>query len=298
MRRHAAALALALVFAAPAAHAQRADTARTKAWLLAVDRALASAIQEHGAAALVEALAHDAAVLVPGEAIALGHDAEPAIMARYGRGAKLGWRPLAAVASTEPTFGCTVGITTWTPSGDSTNRERPGNYLACWRRAPNGVPHLVGLQFNHGAPGTPLPPATFDGGAMPHSATTRSRALREAQDADSAFAAAGGTSAGPAEAFAAWVADDGLFPGEAGPLRGPALVRATFGPPPGARILTWAPTRTLGVAAGGLAFTVGEATSRPMTGDGPVARTKYLTVWRQEADGRWRWIFDLGSPRP
>ncbi|MBI3792686.1 MAG: hypothetical protein HY275_17655 [Gemmatimonadetes bacterium] len=280
------------------AHAQRADTARTKAWLLAVDRALAGAVAEHGVTALVEALAPDAAVLIPGQPILRGREAEPALVARYGGASRMGWRALAAVASTDATFGCTVGLGTYTPASDSTHRERGGTYLACWRRTNGGVPRLIGLQRSDAPATAPLPSATFDGGAMPHSATERGSALREAQDADAAFAEAGGTSAGPGEAFAKWVAEDGLFPGTTSAARGPALMREAFAQGPAGRVLLWGPTRDLGFAAGGLAFTVGEATNKVNGSDSGQTHTKYFTVWRRERDGSWRWIFDLGSPRP
>jgi hypothetical protein len=62
-------------------------------------------------------------------------------------------------------------------------------------------------------------------------------------------------------------------------------------------MLLWGPTRDLGDGAGGLAFTVGDAERKNASGV-VLGRTKYFTVWRLDDDGRWRWIFDLGSPRP
>jgi ketosteroid isomerase-like protein len=31
---------------------------------------------------------------------------------------------------------------------------------------------------------------------------------------------------------------------------------------------------------------------------GPESHSKYLTIWRLEPDGNWRYIFDIGSTRP
>ena len=292
-------LAAATIVPAASAHAQRADTAATKIWLLAADRALAAAVAERGVAALIEALAPDAAVLIPGEPILRGAAAEGPLTARYGAPASLSFRALAAVASADPTFGCTVGVSTFTSAADTAHRERGGDYLACWRRSSAGVPRLVGLQRGDGGPGSTPAPADFDGGAMPRSSTRTSdmRSLSEAQDADAAFAAAGGTSAGPGEAFAQWVAADGLFPGERSGNRGATLMRAAFGSSPGGVMLLWTPTRDLGDGAGGLAFTVGDAERKNATG-AVLSRSKYFTVWRLDDDGRWRWIFDLGSARP
>ncbi len=292
-------LAAAHVAATPVS-AQRADTTSTKAWLLAADRALAADVAARGAGALIDALSADAAVLIPGSPILRGHDADQPYLARYGGGARHGWHVLAAVASSDPAFGCTTGRATFVSASDTAHRERGGQYLMCWRRGPNGRAQVVGLQRDDAPPGAPLPAAGYDGGPMPRSATRSSArdALAAAQDADAAFAAQGGTVAGPAEAFAAYVAADGLFPGATDSLRGVAMVRAAFGPRPSGRVLLWAPTRSAGYAAGGLAFTVGEATNKLATSDEGLSKSKYFTVWRLEADGTWKWIFDLGSPRP
>jgi ketosteroid isomerase-like protein len=49
-------------------------------------------------------------------------------------------------------------------------------------------------------------------------------------------------------------------------------------------------------ATGDLGYTVGIAVRRGA--DGRVGYTKYLTVWRRQPDGEWRWVVDGGSPRP
>jgi ketosteroid isomerase-like protein len=65
------------------------------------------------------------------------------------------------------------------------------------------------------------------------------------------------------------------------------------------RVITWRPMRDIGSGTGGLAFTVGHSVSGPRAGKtGPAIPQKYFTVWRQEPDGRWLFIFDLGSSRP
>ncbi len=288
-----------VIATATVAGAQRADTASTKAWLLAADRALAASVAEKGIAALVDALAPDAAVLVPEQPILRGRDAEGPLVARYGAPSRIGWRPLAAVASLDPSFGCTVGVAWFVSAADTSHRERGGDYLFCWRRSANGVARLVGMQRGDAGPTVPPASADFDGGVMPHSATQSGepRALAAAQDADAKFAKAGGTAAGPGESFAHWVAVDGLFPGEASATRGPALMRAAFANAPSGVRLVWGPTRAMGQGAGGLAFTVGDAERRNAETGAVLSKTKYFTVWRLDDDGRWRWIFDLGSPR-
>ena len=81
--------------------------------------------------------------------------------------------------------------------------------------------------------------------------------------------------------------------------RGPAGIAAVFEGFPPERVILWAPARGFGAGSGGLAFTVGDAVSGLRSAaPGVGAHNKYLTVWRQEPDGQWRYLFDLGSSRP
>jgi ketosteroid isomerase-like protein len=124
-------------------------------------------------------------------------------------------------------------------------------------------------------------------------------ALAEAQDADAAFARLGAESAGPGPAFARYAAPDAMLLGGPQPVRGPEQIRDVFKDFPRDRVILWEPMRAYGAGSGGLAFTVGHSSTVPRPGSsGAVTHGKYLTVWRQEPDGRWLYIFDLGSPRP
>jgi len=62
---------------------------------------------------------------------------------------------------------------------------------------------------------------------------------------------------------------------------------------------TWGPVLWAGSDDGDLGFTVGEAT---IAGVGPQGRdtsySKYLTIWRRQADGSYRFITDGGNSRP
>lgn len=292
----------AAFWAAPLAAigAQVADTTATTAALLARDRALAAAVIDRGATALLEALAPDAAVNIPGEPIHHGAAAaRPAFLARYGgAGTHIEWTPQHAVASADGRLGCTVGVTRMRVEGDTGRGPRGGRYITCWTRGAAGAWRVAAHARAGEAQTTPVPPAALD--RAPHSATGASGprsgldALRAIQDADAAFAALASDS-GPGTAFARYATDDGVLLGARPvPARGPAEIAAVFagGPP---STYAWAPVRTLGAATGGLGFTIGEST---ITQNGQANRGKYLTVWRLEPDGRWKYVFDLGSPRP
>ena len=61
--------------------------------------------------------------------------------------------------------------------------------------------------------------------------------------------------------------------------------------------LTWKPTKAEILGHGDLGYTVGSWERRPAPagGQAPVTRGNYLTVWRKQADGAWRVVFDTGS---
>ncbi len=97
-------------------------------------------------------------------------------------------------------------------------------------------------------------------------------------------------------AFEATVAEDALFAGRGGLIRGRAGVRATWGRwfEPGAPRFAWAPDGGGASASGDLAWSTGgfriDATDdrgRPSPIEG-----RYVTVWRRDADGRWRALLD------
>ena len=109
---------------------------------------------------------------------------------------------------------------------------------------------------------------------------------------DSAFAARS-AAVGAAIAFAEYVADDGISLGAVGaPACGKDAVGAQLdGVAPSA--LEWSPI--IGDASGDLGYTVGTATIR---GESGVHYSKYLTVWKRQPDGAWRFVVDGGNVAP
>ncbi|HEY3042665.1 MAG TPA: DUF4440 domain-containing protein [Vicinamibacterales bacterium] len=74
---------------------------------------------------------------------------------------------------------------------------------------------------------------------------------------------------------------------------------ASYFQPDGPR-LTWKPTKAEILGHGDLGYTVGawELRAPPAGGQGAangVTRGNYLTVWKKQADGAWRIVFDTGS---
>ncbi len=89
-----------------------------------------------------------------------------------------------------------------------------------------------------------------------------------------------------------------LLGGRAVPARGPEQVGKAFAGFPADGRFAWGPIDDLAVASrdGDLGFTIGEARIAATASD--VSYSKYLTIWRREPDGRYRFIFDIGSERP
>lgn len=118
-------------------------------------------------------------------------------------------------------------------------------------------------------------------------------------DADRAFARFSADSGGPAGAFARWVAANGMLLGaRAIPPRGQEQAGKAFAGFPADGKFTWGPIDALAMVSrdGGLGFTIGEARIAATPAD--VSYSKYLTIWRRERDGRFRFIFDSDRPAP
>jgi len=292
-------VALAL-FASPA-FAQRSDSVAVKASVLAADRALAAS-SARSAATFLQALEPGAAILIPGQQILRGAGAARApFLARYGGASSYTWTPAHAVVSTDARLACTMGYSSFTNALDSVKTPRSGTYLTCWTKDRKGKWHVAGTQRADSPPkGSPYADSAVLPGA-PHSALTSSgkNSLAAAQEADSLFAMMGAEAAGPGPAFARYAAEDAMLVGGDQFPRGPQGISAAFEGYSPDRVIWWRPSRTFGMGTGGLAFTVGNSTSGPRAGkSGPTIANKYFTVWRQEPDGRWLYIFDLGSSRP
>jgi ketosteroid isomerase-like protein len=101
---------------------------------------------------------------------------------------------------------------------------------------------------------------------------------------------------GAAEAFRAFAAPYIVVLGPDGPRRGPEAVAASIGRGAPAD-WRWQPVAARVARSGDLGFTVGQAVIQPKAGGDP-ALSKYLTVWRRQADGSMRFLTDGGNPRP
>jgi ketosteroid isomerase-like protein len=251
------------------------DRDRDRAALLAADRAHARS------ADFLSAFADDARYLHPGAALVRGREAIRTVVA--GSPGPVTWTPEYADVSDDGTLGYTYG---WTRLAD-----QQGKYLACWRKRADGPWRITAYARTKLATGTTAPPAPDVVPAQP----VRGRAdSRELLGADSAFAAMS-VARGAKAAFLAFAADEAVTLGGGGaPMNhGRDAIGATFADFPADAVLEWAPVAADVAGSGDLGCTVGEAAITAQRYYG-----KYLTVWRRQPTGEWKFVADAGNARP
>jgi ketosteroid isomerase-like protein len=292
-RRQAIMALLALAPLAPLG-AQRVDTSAVKRTILTLDSVRSVDLSHRGIQALFGVAAPNRSLGFPGLPIVRTSDAAQRIIGPKYAGARIELTSQHALVSSDGQFACAIGVTRVRLAGDADGPQRNGRYASCWQRTANGDGWQLLVHAQNGeAPDLPVPKAILEG--APHSATmpgSRSD-VKDAVAADEAFAHLAADS-GAASAFARFAAQDAmLLGGRAIPRRGPTEIGAAF---EGSRAkFGWKPLAESSAGSGGLAFTVGEAV---INLDGVISGTKYLTIWRRESDGRWKYVFDLGSDRP
>ena len=125
----------------------------------------------------------------------------------------------------------------------------------------------------------------------------RSAATADAvREADLAFARRA-QEAGMAQAFREYMdAEDGLVFSGPKPLKGAeAVYRAFGGDAPPKVSLEWATTSAWGSRGGDMGVTTGDWKRTPVDKTKPIMTGRYVTVWRKDAQGRWKGLIDIGE---
>jgi ketosteroid isomerase-like protein len=116
--------------------------------------------------------------------------------------------------------------------------------------------------------------------------------------ADRDFAALS-VQSGAAEAFKHYAQEDAyLLPPNEEPVRGRDKIVQGFVEFDKKFILNWEPQASEVAASGDLAYSWGTSTGTSRETQQPAFRGKYLTVWKKDADGNWKFIADLGNQSP
>ena len=213
------------------------------------------------------------------------------------------WRPLGGGVSFDGRGGYTFGITTTAmPNAEGAPTVRLERYLAFWRRGPDQVWRVIAYADVTGpppGPSVPIPSAEFPP-ALPIPRGPRANAVRRVREADSAFALAADLQ-GTGIAFATYVAPQGVVFSGSEIVIGTDAVRALFDEQQRAGgTLNWRPVYADAVESGDLGWTVGEYvfTGRGMNGSVVQRFGKYLTIWKKQPGGEWRFVVDGGNPSP
>lgn len=126
------------------------------------------------------------------------------------------------------------------------------------------------------------------------------RFRQELLKADRDFCAMAQTE-GVAKAFVAFAADEVvLMRDKQPPIVGKAALEAHYAQSKGGYTLTWEPDKAEAGSAGDLGYTFGhwELASKDAAGQESRQYGVYVTVWKRQADGRWRYVLDGGNETP
>jgi ketosteroid isomerase-like protein len=267
--------------------------------LFAVDQGRTDSAAAHGVSeAMLALLSPDAAYLRAGVPAIYGIEAVRALFAANPEtsGTSITWQPLGGGISNDLRAGYTYGVAARVTPRAPVRLER---YIAYWRRE-SRQPWRIAAYAEVGAPSASEGSGPVDRPTPP--STTLPRAMAQARSAvfaaDSLFADLG-YRMGTGYAFAATVAADGVLFGNPQLVIGPQAVQDFFSGGAGAS-LSWQPVYASVAASRDLGFTIGEYTS---TGRGPTGAAvqrfgKYLTIWRLQGDGTWKFVVDGGNGTP
>ncbi len=267
--------------------------------LFAIDQARSDSAATRGISdAMLAILSADAAYLRAGVPAIYGIDAIRALFAANPEtsGTSIHWQPLGGGIANDASSGYTYGIAARVTPRAPVRLER---YIAYWRRQ-SRQPWRIVAYAEVGAP-----PATEGSGpvdrltpAAPTLPRPQAQARNAVRAADSLFADLA-YRMGTGYAFAATVAADGVIFGNPQLVIGPQAVQEFFSGGAGAS-LSWQPVYASVSSSRDLGFTIGEYTStiRGPTGAAVQRFGKYLTVWRLQADGTWKFVVDGGNTTP
>lgn len=281
--------------------AWRANLKQERQALLQADHDLSAATEANGFVnGLVGGMDADARFLTTGQNVLRGSATIRAFLAGSGFStSRMRWEPIRADVSADGTLGYTLGSGVYTRGNGTTATTR---YIAAWKKQGDGS-WKVGaymLLLTNPAP-LPTPATGFgtrqDNGVRGAHSGDPAATLAAAMQADRDFAALS-VAQGPRAAFVAFAAEDAIAIG--GPSFGPTEIGAGFPEDPAAVRLLWAPIDGDAAGSGDLAYTIGHATTEVPQADGSVARSysKYITVWRRQPNGEWKYETDGGNSRP
>jgi ketosteroid isomerase-like protein len=266
--------------------------------LFQVDLSRRDSAAAHGApAGLLALFGPDVAYLRAGVPVVYGRDAARIVLnaASPAQGA-ITWEPLGGAVSDDVMSGYTYGIAARASSG----RIQTDRYIAWWQRT-RGQPWRIAAYVEVAAP--PIEAVSLTPSQTTPPVTSLPKLLAEARAdvwaADSMFSDLS-YRMGTAHAFSNTVADGGVMFGAPELLLGADAIREAYSARPANSSLTWKPVYAGVAGSRDLGYTVGEYISTGLGPSGAAVQRfgKYLTIWKRQKDGRWRFVADGGNASP
>lgn len=247
-------------------------------------------------------LSADVIYLRAGVPAVYGRDAARALFAAgsVGASSSLAWQPLGGDVSNDLHSGYTFGVAARVSGGGPSAVIRFERYVAYWHRI-GSEPWRITAYAEVNSP----PAAEINLSAEQTTPPVRElpkpleQARANIRAADSAFADLA-YRMGTAFAFSNTVTATGVVFGEHQLVVGPEAIRALFAAQQSTSSLAWHPVYTVVAESKDLGFTIGEyiATGLGPSGAAVQRAGKYLTVWKRQRDGSWKFVVDGGNPTP
>lgn len=278
----------------------RSDLRRERDALISAGNAVSDAIARRGLVpALERALTLDALFLSPRMPTIRGREAAVNFLSTNPVApTAMRWHVIVADVSSDATQGFTWAEGFFKIDLGSGATKLPGFFLMYWRRRPTNDWRIDAIVFNAGGPQTgPVPPefgtpTSRRSRDFPGTNVWKERTALLKRDA--AFSAAS-VSQGTGPAFERFAARNAIAVGDPALVFGPEAIGQafTFGPED---VVSWIPRISDVVASGDLGLTVGDATFA--LAEAGTFYSKYLTVWRKQANEKWKFVADYGNSRP
>lgn len=271
--------------------------------LLAADAALSASTARQGLVdGLVPGFTGDVIFLTRGQPIIQGRREVAELLATEPTGTIMHWHALRTDVSADGRRGYTMGRAEITRPGAAVAYAK---YLASWRKASSGEWRIAAYVRDASPQTADVVPPGFETPSNRHYASfPRPRgSAKEARllDADRAFAALS-VAQGAAAAFGAFAASDAVVLALSDLMVwGPeAILEYYTAAIPPTDQLDWTPLLADVAHTGDFGFTVGTGVYRYAPPDGPAQLfySKYLTIWRRQAGGDWKYVADGGNSSP
>jgi ketosteroid isomerase-like protein len=222
-----------------------------------------------------------------------GRDAARALLAAPPGFRTQSWQPLGGGVADDLRHAYTYGLAAYSvaPSGIRVDR-----YVAYWTRERGRPWRITAYAEVNGPTGAEV---AFSANQLAPPSGAVTGLVAKVRAADSVFSDLADRM-GTAYAFSNNAAPDGVLFGPTQLVIGPKAVDEYFKSQPAGTSLTWRPVYGAVAASGDLGFTIGESirTARGPSGAAVQRFGKYITVWRKQPDGSWKFVVDGGNATP